>query len=55
METLEVFTSAGFTPKEIVIKAQHHARMEGAWKPQAETRGFLLLAHEYHFILQKPL
>jgi DNA modification methylase len=54
METLQVFTSAGFTPKEIVIKAQHHTRMEGAWRPRAQARGFLLLAHEYLFILEKP-
>jgi DNA modification methylase len=54
METLQVFRSAGFAPKEIVVKAQHHTHMEGAWKPRAETRGFLLLAHEYLFILQKP-
>jgi DNA modification methylase len=54
METLQVFRSAGFAPKEIVVKAQHHTRMAGAWKPRAETRGFLLLAHEYLFILLKP-
>jgi DNA modification methylase len=54
MQTLQVFTSAGFTPKEIVIKAQHHTRMEGEWRPRAQTRRFLLLAHEYLFILQKP-
>jgi DNA modification methylase len=54
MGTLQVFASAGFTPKEIVIKAQHHTRMEGAWRPRAQARGFLLLSHEYLFILQKP-
>jgi DNA modification methylase len=54
LETLQRFRSAGFTPKEIVIKAQHHTRMEGAWRPRAQARGFLLLAHEYLFILQKP-
>jgi len=54
METLQVFASAGFTPKEIVIKAQHYTCMEGAWKERAAVQGFLLLAHEYLFILQKP-
>jgi DNA modification methylase len=54
METLQVFASAGFAPKEIVIKAQHNTRMEGTWRPRAAAQGFLLLAHEYLFILQKP-
>jgi plastocyanin domain-containing protein len=53
MQTLQVFVSAGFTPKEIVIKAQHNTRMEGEWTSRAAARGFLLLAHEYLFILQK--
>ncbi len=54
METLQVFTAAGFAPREIVIKAQHHTRLEGEWRPRAQEQGFLLLAHEYLFILQKP-
>jgi DNA modification methylase len=53
MDTLEVFRSARFTPKEIVIKEQHKTKMEDAWKPRAHASGFLLLAHEYLFILEK--
>lgn len=54
MRTLGVFQEAGFDLKEIVIKAQHNTRMEGTWAPRAAERNFLLLAHEYLFILTKP-
>ncbi len=54
METPRVFTVAGSLLQEIVIEAQHHTRLEGAWRLRAQAQGFLLLAHEYLFILQKP-
>lgn len=50
METLGVFRDAGFVVREIAIKAQHHTRMEGAWRPRAAAQNFLLLAHEYLLI-----
>jgi hypothetical protein len=54
MRTLGVFQEAGFALKEIVIKAQHNTRMEGTWATRAKERNFLLLAHEYLFIMEKP-
>jgi hypothetical protein len=54
METLAIFRGAGFTPKEIAIKSQHNTRTEQAWAPQAVARNFLMLAHEYLFVLEKP-
>jgi SAM-dependent methyltransferase len=53
-ETLRVFQAAGLGLQEIAIKAQHHTRTAAQWAPVAAERGFLLLAHEYLFILGNP-
>ena len=52
-QLLNVFLSAGFTLKEIIIKQQHNCRSEDSWVEVSEKRNFLLLAHEYLFVLRK--
>ena len=49
--TMECFLQAGFTNKEIIIKEQHNCQSTSYWKNQ--NNNFLLLAHEYIFVLQK--
>ena len=45
------FVDAGFKLKEIVIKEQHNCRSTDFW--EGKERKFLMLAHEYIFILEK--
>lgn len=52
-KTLEIFQKNGFTLKEIVIKEQHNCRSTDKWKEKSIQYNFLLLAHEYLFILEK--
>lgn len=51
MESMLVFTEAGFQLREIIIKEQHNCRSEDYWKDR--EKGFYLLAHEYVFVLRK--
>ena len=51
---LDVFQSVGFALKEIIIKQQHNCRSEDSWVEMSVRRNFLLLAHEYLFVLKKP-
>jgi DNA modification methylase len=50
---LNVFESAGFTLKETIIKQQYNCRSEYSWVELSVKRNFLLLAHEYLFVLKK--
>lgn len=52
-QTMQVFCDVGFKLKEIIIKQQHNCRMTDKWKEASEMRNFLLIAHEYLFILKK--
>ena len=52
-ETMRIFELAGFKPKEIIIKEQHNCKATGFWKTNSIKHNFLLLAHEYLFILKK--
>ena len=52
-QLLNVFLSVGFTLKETIIKQQHNCRSEDSWVDMSVTRNFLLLAHEYLFVLKK--
>lgn len=52
-ETMRVFELAGFKLKEIIIKEQHNCKATGYWKTNSLKYNFLLLAHEYLFILKK--
>lgn len=51
---LEVYLKNGFILKEIIIKRQHNCKTTGFWYANSIKHNFLLLAHEYLFILEKP-
>ncbi len=46
---LDCFQEAGFEPKEVILKTQHHDRSSEFYKSR---NGGLLMAHEYLFILK---
>jgi SAM-dependent methyltransferase len=52
--TIGVFLEAGFHLKELVIKRQHNCRATGFWADRSLEHNFLLLAHEYLPIFEKP-
>lgn len=52
-ETMRIFEMAGFKTKEIIIKEQHNCKATGYWKTNSIKFNFLLLAHEYLFVLKK--
>lgn len=52
-ETMRLFELAGFKPKEIIIKEQHNCKATGYWKTNSIKFNFLLLAHEYLFVMKK--
>lgn len=49
-----VFMETGFLERENIIKLQHNCRATGFWRTRSVEYNFLLLAHEYLFIFQKP-
>ena len=51
MNSMQKFVEAGFKLKEIIIKEQHNCRSAYYW--EGRERKFLMLAHEYIFILEK--
>ncbi|WP_347161650.1 TRM11 family SAM-dependent methyltransferase [Peptostreptococcus anaerobius] len=51
METLNIFINQSFKVKEIIIKKQHNCKMTKYW--ENKNPSFLILAHEYIFVLQK--
>lgn len=51
--TLSIFLEVGFKLKEIIIKAQHNCTSTQKWTSKSEQYNFLLIAHEYLFILKK--
>jgi hypothetical protein len=51
---MEEYLTAKFVLKEIIIKAQHNCQTTDAWREKARKLGFLLLAHEYLLIFEKP-
>lgn len=53
-KVMSVYEAAHFKLKEIVIKEQHNCSKTGEWAEKAKKYGFLLLAHEYLFIFDKP-
>ena len=52
--TWNVFIEEGFLERENIIKLQHNCRATGFWRTRSVEYNFLLLAHEYLFIFQKP-
>lgn len=53
MNSMQKFVDVGFVLKEIVIKEQHNCRSTDYW--ERRERSFLMLAHEYIFVLEKPI
>jgi len=54
-QTINVFLNAGFKLKELVIKRQHNCKTTGFWTEKSIKYNFLLLAHEYLPIFEKPV
>lgn len=54
-QTIRVFLDTGFVLKELVIKRQHNCQTTGFWYNRSIQYNFLLLAHEYLPIFEKPL
>lgn len=50
-ELMYIFLNVGFSLKEIVIKEQHNCI--GTQKWQSKANDFLLIAHEYLFVMKK--
>lgn len=51
MNSMNIFVASGFKLKEIIIKEQHNCRSTDYWKRRKKK--FLMLAHEYIFVLEK--
>lgn len=51
--TLNIFLEVGFKLKEIVIKVQHNCSSTQKWISKGNQHNFLLISHEYLFILKK--
>lgn len=52
--TIGVYLNAGFKLRELVIKRQHNCKTTGFWYTNSIKYNFLLLAHEYLPIFEKP-
>ena len=52
---IDVFLEAGFKLRELVIKRQHNCKTTGFWYANSIKFNFLLLAHEYLPIFEKPV
>ncbi len=51
---IRAFLDAGFRLRELIIKRQHNCRMTGFWYERSIRHNFLLLAHEYLPVFEKP-
>lgn len=51
---INIYLNAGFKLKELVIKRQHNCKTTGFWYKNSIKYNFLLLAHEYLPIFEKP-
>ena len=51
---IDVYLDAGFELRELVIKRQHNCKTTGFWYTSSIKYNFLLLAHEYLPIFEKP-
>jgi len=52
--TLRSLLKEGFVLKELVIKVQHQMKSTGFWAQRSKKYNFLLLKHEFLFVLRKP-
>ncbi|MDI6769575.1 MAG: DNA methyltransferase [Anaerolineales bacterium] len=53
-QTIRAFLNAGFLLRELVIKRQHNCKTTGFWYSNSIRYNFLLLAHEFLPIFEKP-
>lgn len=51
---IDVFQKNGFLLKELIIKRQHNCKTTGFWYENSLKYNFLLLAHEYLPVFEKP-
>lgn len=51
---IDVYLNEGFKLRELVIKRQHNCKTTGFWYEKSIRQNFLLLAHEYLAIFEKP-
>lgn len=51
MSSMQKFVHTGFKLKEIIIKEQHNCKSAEYW--ENIEKAFLMLAHEYIFVLEK--
>jgi len=51
---INVYLDAGFKLRELIIKRQHNCKTTGFWYANSIKYNFLLLAHEYLPIFEKP-
>lgn len=51
---INVYLDAGFKLRELIIKRQHNCKTTGFWYENSVKYNFLLLAHEYLPIFEKP-
>lgn len=54
-QVIRLFLDAGFVLHELVIKRQHNCKTTGFWYTRSVRHGFLLLAHEYLPVFEKPV
>jgi DNA modification methylase len=52
---INIYLDAGFKLKDLVIKRQHNCKTTGFWYANSIKFNFLLLAHEYLPIFEKPI
>ncbi|MEA2097579.1 MAG: DNA methyltransferase [Patescibacteria group bacterium] len=53
-DLIEIFLKAGFKLRELIIKRQHNCKTTGFWFNNSIKYNFLLLAHEYLPVFEKP-
>jgi len=51
---INVYLAAGFRLRELIIKRQHNCKTTGFWYESSIKNNFLLLAHEYLPVFEKP-
>lgn len=52
-KVMDIFLKQGFQLKEIIIKEQHNCKSTDKWMKISKDKGFLLIQHEYVFVLRK--
>ncbi|MDW7973188.1 MAG: DNA methyltransferase, partial [Thermodesulfovibrio sp.] len=51
---IDLYLKAGFKLRELIIKRQHKCKTTGFWYEKSIKHNFLLLAHEYLPVFEKP-